>query len=279
MDRTSIIQIPKKELTMRKIILTLCFLMAAPLCAQAASDIIATYKYADGSMVTLCTRDANRVRMDTSPTSYMLLKDRKVYSVSRDDEGQWHVMDMDKIKSTGGVTSMFGGDSTPKEYAVRYEKTGKTEKVAGYKGTIYTAVTFEDGKVVSREEIVLGTHSNLKRLTDGWIAMASRMAEMNQAFDDSLEEARKMGYGGMLRYGNDMRLSKLQVRNLKASYYELPSGAQQVQMAPQQTQQQPQQQSDGSLSDDAKEIGQDAKQTTKDEIKDSVRDAISDLFN
>ncbi len=62
---------------MRKIILTLCFLMAAPLCAQAASDIIATYKYADGSMVTLCTRDANRVRMDTSPTSYMLLKDRK----------------------------------------------------------------------------------------------------------------------------------------------------------------------------------------------------------
>ena len=93
---------------MRKIILTLCFLMAAPLCAQAASDIIATYKYADGSMVTLCTRDANHVRMDTSPTSYMLLKDRKVYSVSRDDEGQWHVMDMDKMKNMGGVTSMFG---------------------------------------------------------------------------------------------------------------------------------------------------------------------------
>ena len=167
-------------------------------------------------------------------------------------------------------------DSAPKKYAVRYEKTGKTEKVAGYKGAVYTAVTFEDGKVVSREEIVLGTHSNIKRLTDGWIAMASRMAEMNQAFDDSLEEARKMGYGGMLRYGNDMRLSKLQVRNLKASYYELPSGAQQVQMAPQQTQQQS---DDGSLSDDAREIGQDAKQATKDELKDSVRDAISDLFN
>lgn len=259
---------------MRKLILSFLFLAILPLSAQAASDVIATYKYNDGHMVTLCTRDSQHVRMDTSPTSYMLLQGNKVYAVNRDDAGNWSVMDMDSMKSMGGFGSMFGGGATPAEYDVRYEKTGKNEKIAGYTGAVYNAVVYEDGKVVNREEIVLGNHSNLKRLTDGWMAMASRMSNMNEAFDDSLEEAKKMGYGGMLRYGNAMRLSNLQVKNLNASYYALPSGAQQVQMPSQQTRQ-----SDSGLGDDAKDIGQDAKDATKDEIKSGVRSVISDIFN
>lgn len=260
---------------MRKLLFFICLALVLPVCAQAGSDIIATYKYSDGSMVTLCTRDANRVRMDTSPTSYMLLKGDKVYSVSRGDDGAWNVMDMDKLKSMGGGFSMFGGGSTP-DYDVRYEKTGKGEKVAGYSGAVYNAVVFEDGKVISRDEVVLCNHTNIKKLSEGWQAMASRMTNMNQAFGDSMDEARKMGYGGLLRYGSDMRLASLKVKNLDSSYYELPSGSKEVQV-----QQPPQQQetSDGTLSDDAKEIGQDAKQATKDEIKDSIRSTISDLFN
>lgn len=262
---------------MKKLLFILCIILCMPATAQAASDIIATYKYPDGNMVTLCTRDAQHVRMDTSPTSYMLLSDGKVYSVSRDDEGKWHAMDMDKMKSSG-ITSMFGGGSTVTDYEVRYEKTGKTETIAGYKGTLYTAVVFEDGKVVSRDEIVLGTHSNLKKLTDGWIAVAEKMAGMNQAFDDSIEEAKKMGYGGVLRYGNDMKLSSLKVKNLDSSYYKLPSGTQQVQMPPQQQTQQSGS-NDAGLGDDAKEIGMDAKQATKDEIKEGVRDIIGSIFD
>ena len=42
---------------MRKLIFLLCLFVALPVCAQAGSDIIATYKYSDGSMVTLCTRE------------------------------------------------------------------------------------------------------------------------------------------------------------------------------------------------------------------------------
>ncbi|QJB56814.1 hypothetical protein [Pseudodesulfovibrio sp. zrk46] len=263
---------------MRKFLFFICMTLVMPVCAQAGSDIIATYKYSDGNMMTLCTRDSNHVRMDTSPTSYMLLKDDKVYSVNRDDEGKWHVMDMAQMNSMGGgFTSMFGGGDSAPEYDVRYEKTGKTEKVAGYSGSVYKAVVFEDGKVVSRDEIVLCSHSNLKKLTNGWIAVATRMNNnQSKAFDDSLEEAQKMGYGGVLRYGDSMRLSSLKVKNLKSSYYELPSGAQQV------TMQQPPQQAEGSdmgLDDDAAEIGQDAKQATKDELKDAIRGTISDLFN
>ena len=262
---------------MRKLLFILCIMLLVPTSALAASDVIATYKYSDGNMVTLCTRDAEHVRMDTSATSYMLLKDGKLYSVSRDDEGKWHAMDMSQMGGgSGGFMSMFGGGEEPKDYDVRYEKTGKSEKIAGYQGTVYNAVVFEDGKVITREEIVLGTHSNLKKLTEGWLAVASGMKNMNQSFDDSIEEAKKMGYGGVLRYGNDMRLSKLQVKNLDSAYYALPSGAQHVQL-PQSTQQSSS--GDAGLSDDAKEVGMDAKDATKDEIKSGVRGVISDIFN
>lgn len=263
----------------RKTLFLVCFLVMIPGLAFAASDIIATYKYSDGSMVTLCARDAQHVRMDTSPTSYMLLSGDKIYSVSRDDEGKWHAMDMDQMKSMGsGFTSMFGGGSDTPEYEVRYEKTGKGEKIAGYNGSVYNAVVFEDGKVVSRDEVVLCSHSNIKKLTEGWIAMAERMTNMSESFSDTMEEAKKMGYGGMLRYGNDMRLANLKIKNLDSSYYKLPSGTQQVQMQ-QPPQQQQQADSGMGLEDDAKEIGHDAKDATKDEIKDAIRDSISDLFN
>ncbi|MGE4421478.1 MAG: hypothetical protein AB7D39_04215 [Pseudodesulfovibrio sp.] len=260
---------------MRKIVLLLCLVLAMPTAALAASDIVATYKYTDGTMVTLCTRDAQHVRMDTSPTAYTLLSNGKVYSVNC-DSGQCQVYDLGAMTSgmAGGLTSMFGGGSEP-NYEVRYEKTGKSESIAGYKGTVYNAVVFEDGKVVRRDEMVLSTHSNIKKITDAWMAMADALTQsMGQSFQDSLDEAKKMGYGGILRYGNEMRLAKLSVRNLDASYYKLPANAQQAQM------QQPAQQEDNDmgLGDDAKEIGTDAKETTKDEIKGSIRNAIGDLF-
>lgn len=260
---------------MRRIALLLCLVLAMPAAALAASDIVATYKYADGTMVTLCTRDAQHVRMDTSPTAYTLLSNGKVYSVNC-DSGPCQVYDLGAMTAgmAGGLTSMFGGGSEP-EYEVRYEKTGKIETIAGYKGTVYNTVVFEDGKVVRRDEMVLSTHSNIKKITDAWMAMADALTQsMGRSFQDSLDEAKKMGYGGILRYGNEMRLAKLSVRNLDAAYYKLPADAQQARM------QQPAQQEDNDmgLGDDAKEIGADAKETTKDEIKGSIRNAIGDLF-
>lgn len=261
---------------MRKFILLLCLVLAMPAAALAAADIIATYKYADGTMVTLCTRDAQHVRMDTSPTAYTLLSNGKVYSVNC-DSGPCQVYDLGAMSSgmAAGMTSMFGGGSEP-DYEVRYEKTGKAETVAGYKGAVYNAVIFEDGKVVRRDEMVLSTHANIRKITDAWMAMADALTQsMGQSFQDSLNEAKKMGYGGILRYGNEMRLVKLSVKNLDSGYYRLPANAQQVQA------QQPaqNQNNDMGLDDDAKEIGVDAKEATKDEIKSGIRDAIGGLFN
>ena len=259
---------------MRQVLLFICLSLVLPGSALAASDIVATYKYSDGNMITLVTRDKDHVRMDTSPTSYMLLSGGKVYSVNCED-GQCQAMDMGAMMN-GSLGSMFGGGNDETDYEVRYEKTGRTETLAGYKGTVYEAVTFENGKVVSRDEMVLSTHSNIKKLTEGWIAMAEVMTRsMGDSFEDSLDEARKMGYGGVLRVGNEMRLHNLSVKNLSSSYYKLPSSTQQVQ-----PQQMPQQSgNDMGLEDDAKDIGYDAKDATKEEIKGGIRDAISDLFN
>ncbi len=262
---------------MRRIALLLCFVLAMPAAAQAASDIVATYTYTDGAMVTICTRDAKHVRMDTSPTTYTLLTDGKVYSVNC-DEGQCQVYDigaMASSMSSSGMTSMFGGGDSDPDYEVRYEKTGKTETVAGYKGTVYNAVIFENGKIFRRDEMVMSSDADIKKLTEAWMAMSEALTQsMGQSFQDSLNEAKKMGYGGILRYGNEMRLARISKKSLDASYYKLPKNSHMVQM-----QQPPQQNGDMGLGDDAKEIGQDAKESTKDEIKSSIRDAISDIFN
>ncbi|WFS62683.1 hypothetical protein LF599_00570 [Pseudodesulfovibrio thermohalotolerans] len=261
---------------MRRLVLLLCLVLAMPAAALAASDIVATYTYTDGAMVTICARDAKHVRMDSSPTSYTLLADGKVYSVNC-EEGQCQVYDLGAMSAgmSGGMTSMFGGGDSDPDYEVRYEKTGKTETVAGYKGTVYNAVIFENGKVFRRDEMVMSSHADIKKLTEAWMAMSEALTQsMGQSFQDSLNEAKKMGYGGILRYGNEMRLARLSKKNLDASYYKLPKNAHMVQM-----QQPTQQDDDMGLGDDAKEIGQDAKDSTKDEIKSSIRNAISDIFN
>ena len=264
---------------MRQLFIVLFVVLLMPMSARAALDIVATYTYSDGTMVTLVTRDAQHVRMDTSPTSYTLLSSGTVYSVTCDESGACNAYDLSQMmKAGGGLSSMFGGGESEPEYAVRYEKTGRTESVAGYKGTVYEVRVFEDGKVVDRDEMVLSKHSNIKKLTEGWIAMAEAMTQtMGQSFQDSMEEAKKMGYGGMLRYGTDMRLTSLTVKNLNSSYYTLPANSQQVQV--QQPSAQQQSSDDMGLESDAKEVGYDAKQATKDEIKSGIRDAISDMFN
>jgi hypothetical protein len=264
---------------MRKTLLLAWLLVLPPASALAASDVVATYTYADGTMMTLCTRDAGHVRMDTSATSYMLLKDNKVYAVSRADDGSWQVMDMDDAGSMGaGVMSMFGGGSPP-IYDIRYEKTARKEKVAGYTGAVYEALIFEDGKAISRDEVVLSSDSSIKKLGDGWIAMAAHMSrcmgqQMAKSVEQCAREAGKMGYGGMLRYGNQMRMKSLKVTSLAAAYYELPASAQRVG-----TPGSAARTDDAGLGDDAREVGLDAKEATKDELKEGVRSVIGSIFD
>ncbi|BBD07368.1 hypothetical protein [Desulfovibrio ferrophilus] len=269
---------------MRRLFLSVCVLMIWSTAACAASDVVATYVYQDGTMMTLCVRDSEHVRMDTSPTSYTLLKGNKVYSVNKDDDGNWQVMDMAKMAAmSAGMGSMFGGGTPdPADSELTYTKTGKKEKVAGYTGLVYSAEYKENGKVVSRDEAVLSTHSDLKQVNEGWVAFARAMTKAMghsaaASMDKSLEQAEEYGYGGMLRYGDEMRLKSLKKTSLKASYFSLPAGAQQMQV--QQPPQQSQQQSDSTgLGQDAKDVGQAARDEAKDSTIEGVREGVRDVF-
>ncbi|MCK5162293.1 MAG: hypothetical protein KAQ72_01180 [Desulfobacula sp.] len=296
--------------------LIVCLLFFAST-AIAATDIVATYKYQDGSMVTIVTRDSKHVRMDTSGTSYLLLDGDKVYSVSQDDSGQWMVMDMGQMKAatSGGFTSLFGGaeTKTQEEYSATYEKTGQKEKIAGYTGVVYNIEVMEGGNIVRRDEVVLSSHSDLKKVNEGWSAIAAKMGEsmgeeMAKSLEKATKEAKEAGYGGMLRYGDEMKLHSLKKMSLNVSYYRVPPGAQYVEMGQtpnfpqqpnyneqqdqdqqqqyqdqqqayeQQDQQEQQSQAGEVLEQDAKDVGQAAKQETKDATVDEVREGVRNLF-
>ena len=282
--------------------LIICLLFFAST-AIAATDIVATYKYQDGSMVTIVTRDSRHVRMDTSATSYLLLQEDKVYSVSQDDSSQWMVMDMGQMTTAapGGLTSLFGGGETKaeEEYSAIYEKTGQTEKIAGYTGVVYNIEVMEGGNVVRRDEVVLSSHSDLKKVNEGWSAIAAKMGEnmgdeIAKSLEKATEEAKEAGYGGMLRYGDEMRLHSLKKMSLNVSYYQVPPDAQYVKMGQmpnfgqqpsydqqqtyKQQQQQQQSQADQVLEQYAKDVGQAARQETKDATVDEVKEGVRSLF-
>ena len=113
-------------------------------------------------------------------------------------------------------------------------------------------------------------------------------------------EAKKEGYGGMLRYGDEMKLESLKKMSLDISYYQVPPGAQYIEMGQmpnfqdqqqyqdqeqqqqyqdqQQVYDQQQNQADQPLEQDAKEVGQDARQETRDATIDEVKEGVQNLF-
>ena len=78
---------------MRRILMSVCLLLFVCTGSTWAGDIVATWKYTDGSTMKLSARDDQHIRMDTAPDSYTLLTGSKVYMVQKDDEG-WQATDM-----------------------------------------------------------------------------------------------------------------------------------------------------------------------------------------
>lgn len=276
----------------KKVLLVcICLLFSAPV---LAGDISATYQYSDGQTMTITVRDASHVRMDTTPDSYMLLQGKKIYIVSKDEEGNWSAMDLDQMKGMAGMMGgLFGKKAKAAEYDMKLKDTGKKEEIAGLKGNVYNATYYENGKVVNTSEIVFCNKKEIQKINDAWISIAAGLAQimgqdMSQLLEKSNRLAKENNYGVMIRMGNDMKLKSLTQKSMKDSYYELPSGVEvmdvqtpmsEAQEAQDVQESQENSESENAISQDAKDVGQAAKDEAKNATVDEVRKGVRGLFD
>jgi hypothetical protein len=201
----------------------------------SSADIVATWRMNDGANTKLSIRDDKHVRIDTNEKdTYMLVKDNKVYMVRKED-GQWTAFDMDQM---AGMMKMFQKNKKPlndKEFQEKFTDTGRFETIAGYKGKVFDVEYTDYTGKKQTDEMVLSKHKDIMKIQKGWVVFASRMAQMlgqdsAQKLDQSLKSAQTKGYGGMLRYGKDMILQRVEKPSLDIAYYQLPAGVKMMDM-------------------------------------------------
>jgi hypothetical protein len=271
---------------MKRILTALCLLLVIPLSAWS-EDIVATWRHQNGNTMKLAMRDANHVRMDTGKDNYLLVNGEKEYMVSRQD-GQWTAMDMDQL---AGMMSRFGiqAGTTGQEanrYQSSFKDTGRTETVAGYKGSVYVAETKDEaGELIDRSEIVFSKHKDVELASKAWMSIATRLGNVvglqtSQAIEKATKQAETSGYGGMLRVG-EMTLVSIEKPSLSTTHFDLPEFVEVMEMD-----NRPTQGGDTSNADDspnfAKELGEEAGNAAQDEVKentiDEVRKGVDGLF-
>ena len=213
---------------MRRILICTCLLLFVFTGSALAKDIVATWKYADGSTITLSARDDQHIRLDTANDRYTLLTGGKTYAVQKTDEG-WQATDMEKM--AGMMGGMFGGGQKKinvDDGKTTYKYTGRTETIAGYKGKIYRVeVKDGSGKLVSSDELVLSKSKDIRRVNMAMVRISSKLlGGAIPGLAKSTDEAQKQAdqYGSVLRYGEDMELVAVKKLSLKSSHFELPEG-------------------------------------------------------
>ena len=272
---------------MRRIFISTCLLLFVFTGSAWAGDIVATWKYIDGSTITLSARDDQHIRLDTANDSYTLLTGGKTYAVQKTDEG-WQAIDMDKMASMMG--GMLGGGQKKinvDDYKTTYKYTGRKETIAGYKGKIYRVeVKDGSGKVVSSDELVLSKSKDIRRVNMAMVRISSKsFGGAMSGLAKSTEEAQKQAdqYGSVLSYGKDMKLVAVKKISLKSSHFELPTGTTQREVkappkVPQQTTAGANGKKGGFFGDLFKSSKDAAKDQTKTDTTGEVREGVNKLF-
>ena len=220
---------------MKRMVMIVSLALVMPVAAWA-EDIVATWQYENKTTLKIYMRDEKRIRMDTGTNNYMLVSGEKSYMVSQED-GKWQYMDMDQVAA---MMSRFGTRPTvtsqeAERYQATFNKTGRTETIAGFKGSVYVAETKDaTGKVIDTSEVVLSKHKDIERVSAAWQALALRMGNIlgqddSVAVDRATRQAKVSGYGGVLRIDN-MKLISVEKPSLSTATFELPKGAHPVEM-------------------------------------------------
>lgn len=202
----------------------LMLMLLAPLGATAG--VSGVYQLSSGQNMELSYKDSDHMRMSMPGGHFMLVNGDKVFMV-RKQGGQWIAMnmaEMGKMMQDKGMKAQKNKQVQQAADQVTLKKTGRTETVAGYKGTVYR-VTDGQGHT---DEVVFSQHEDIVKLSRGWVEFSSRMASsmgmMNDEMQDILDQQDIDERGGMLRVGDDMRLESVSTGTKGSEFYQLPEG-------------------------------------------------------
>ncbi len=201
---------------------------AVALAGAAHADVTAVYD-ADGNPMTIEVR-GDDVRMSMGDENYMILKDGRAYSVMGSG-GDTVVLDiagmMEALRASpmGAMIERQMGQATPDYDAddVSFDRTGRKETIAGVEGEVVIVTTPEE-----RIEVVVTDDKAVKEAFDGMIALSSAMVgsmpgASRQSMTSMIDASLKAIDGGMLRSGDEMRLTRIDRGSPSASRFELPA--------------------------------------------------------
>lgn len=206
---------------------SMLFAAAALATAPAFADLTAVYDLGGGDQLRVEYLDAANFRVGTDAENYQLMLDGRLYAVA-----QGQVIDVEKvsrqIRAVGADTFLAGllGDATsdvPTDISVR--PLGRQETVAGYTGDVYEAVA-RTSNGEQRADLVVTDDANLKAVQDALMKVAkdavAAVGAESSAYTRPLQQVEQQGLGGLLRYGEDLRLVSLDHTPIPAGRIRLP---------------------------------------------------------
>ncbi|MCK5769843.1 hypothetical protein [Algiphilus sp.] len=207
----------------RTLMLSSAMLAGALAAAPALAGGSATIASEGNSMTMEYRGDMVRMGAPGEADGYTIIRDERMYTV------------------TGGTvidaTSMmkaFASAATPQpsETVARFhglESTGRSETVAGISGEVYMLdFTDSDGRR-QQKEVVLSSDARVRDLQSAFMNMTRTMAKATdidmQGADDYADA---LGNRGVLRMGNEMRVTEISGSAPSAARFELPSEPQRM---------------------------------------------------
>lgn len=266
-----------------RISLILMMIFVLPGTALSA-DLLITWQDAQGNQIKVAHRDDYQIRMDSQPDSFTLLQNDKVY-VATKDEGEWRIIDLDQMPE---MMKGFGAGSAsfdPEDYQATYKTTGKTEKIASYKGAVYIVeVRDQSNKLLQKDEVVFSKHKDVRRASRAMLTIATRMGSklgsgISAGMDKAIQQAEDNDYGGTLRFGKDMKIVNIEKKTLPADYFKLPVDPANIN---QPSSAQPEKKGGffGQLMGDSEDAAKDeTRASTVEEVREGVRGVFKNLFD
>jgi hypothetical protein len=206
---------------------SMLFAAAALAATPALADLTAVYAMAGGEQLRVEYRDAGNFRIGTDDENYQLMLDGRLYAVA-----QGQVIDVERmsrqIRAVGADTFLASvlGDATsdvPTDVSMR--PLARQETVAGYTGDVYEAVA-RTSNGEQRAEVVVTRNPDLTVVQDALLRAAketvSAVGAESSVYARPLEQVEQQRLGGLLRYGQDLKLVSLDRAPIAAGRISMP---------------------------------------------------------